>query len=96
MTAPVVITQKELAARTATLAALDPRSVQAVLRALTQVIGEQCRDQGKDIRVSGLGRFRARDTKARQVRNPRTGELQPVPARRRIVFKASSGLVRTL
>ncbi|MCY4592602.1 MAG: HU family DNA-binding protein [Alphaproteobacteria bacterium] len=91
-----VVTHRQLVARAAAAAALDERSVDIALRAITTVIGEECRDEGKDVRVHGFGRFRALDTRARKARNPRTGEMVDVPARRRIAFKASSGLAREL
>ena len=44
------------------------------------------------VRVTGVGVFTVRTLKARQGRNPRTGEAVEIPTRRRIAFKASKYL----
>jgi len=44
---------------------------------------------GRDVKISGLGNFEVRTKNARPGRNPRTGELVPISARRVITFKAS-------
>ena len=44
---------------------------------------------GRDVKISGLGNFEVRTKNARPGRNPRTGELVPISARRAITFKAS-------
>ena len=45
---------------------------------------------GRDVKISGLGNFEVRTKKARPGRNPKTGELVPITARRVITFKASN------
>jgi integration host factor subunit alpha len=45
---------------------------------------------GRDVKISGLGNFEVRTKNARPGRNPRTGELVPISARRAITFKASN------
>lgn len=48
--------------------------------------------QGEDVKISGLGNFHIRDKAPRPGRNPRTGELVPIDARRVVTFHASSKL----
>ena len=48
--------------------------------------------QGEGLDVRGFGSFKLRDQKARQGRNPRTGEALLIPAKRVVVFKPSKQL----
>jgi integration host factor subunit alpha len=47
---------------------------------------------GKPVKLSGFGNFVVRNKKERPGRNPRTGELIPVSARRVVTFKAGQKL----
>ncbi len=48
------------------------------------------------VRLSGFGRFRLRDKNERPARNPRTGEVAMVTARRVVTFSASRLLRRRI
>lgn len=48
--------------------------------------------KGEDVSIAGLGIFSAKERKARQARNPRTGEAISVPAMKVPKFKAAKGL----
>jgi len=48
--------------------------------------------RGEDVRISGFGNFQIRTKAARPGRNPRTGELIPIEARRVATFHASHKL----
>ncbi len=48
--------------------------------------------QGQDVKISGFGNFQIRTKAARPGRNPRTGELIPIEARRVATFHASHKL----
>jgi integration host factor subunit alpha len=48
--------------------------------------------QGSDVKISGFGNFQIRTKAARPGRNPRTGELIPIDARRVATFHASHKL----
>ena len=48
--------------------------------------------QGQDVKLSGFGNFQIRTKAPRPGRNPRTGELIPIAARRVVTFHASSKL----
>ncbi len=44
---------------------------------------------GNDVMISGFGKFSIRDKKARRGRNPHTGDILPLKARRVVIFKPS-------
>ncbi len=48
--------------------------------------------RGEDVKISGFGNFQIRTKAARPGRNPRTGELIPIQARRVATFHASHKL----
>jgi integration host factor subunit alpha len=48
--------------------------------------------EGQHVRLSGFGNFILRDKTARPGRNPKTGEIIPVTARRVVTFKPGSKL----
>jgi len=48
--------------------------------------------QGQDVKISGFGNFQIRTKAARPGRNPRTGELIPIEARRVTTSHASHKL----
>ena len=48
--------------------------------------------QGQDVKISGFGNFQIRTKAPRPGRNPRTGELIPIEARRVVTFHASHKL----
>ncbi|MEO0047894.1 MAG: hypothetical protein RLZZ410_853 [Pseudomonadota bacterium] len=49
-------------------------------------------DSGVDVKISGFGNFQLREKSARPGRNPKTGELVPISARRVVTFHASQKL----
>lgn len=49
-------------------------------------------DRGKKVSIPGFGTFGSRSRKARQARNPATGAVISVPARKYPVFKAGKTL----
>ncbi len=44
---------------------------------------------GEDVKISGFGNFRVREKRAREGRNPQTGEKMELSARRVVTFKPS-------
>lgn len=48
--------------------------------------------QGDAVKLSGFGNFQVRDKPARPGRNPKTGEVIPISARRVVTFHASQKL----
>lgn len=52
----------------------------------------QVLESGEDVKLSGFGNFTLRDKNERPGRNPRTGEMIPVSARRVVTFRAGQKL----
>ena len=48
--------------------------------------------KGDDVNFIGWGKFEVKDTPARIVRNPKTGEEVAIPAKKVVKFKAGRGL----
>ncbi len=48
--------------------------------------------RGNAVKLAGFGNFVLRDKRARPGRNPKSGELVPISARRVVVFSASRNL----
>ena len=48
------------------------------------------------VAISGFGTFKVKQTKARQGRNPKTGETIQIPAKRKVAFRASKELKEML
>lgn len=44
------------------------------------------------VRVDGFGTFKVAERAAREAKNPKTGEMVKVPAKKAVVFKAASAL----
>jgi len=58
------------------------RALEAILETLTATL-----KRGEKIDWRGFGVFKVREAKARQARNPRTGEMVEVPAKKVATFK---------
>ena len=49
-------------------------------------------EQGKQVKISGFGKFELRDKSSRPGRNPKTGEEIPITARRVVTFRSGQKL----
>ena len=49
-------------------------------------------EQGKQVKLSGFGKFELRDKTSRPGRNPKTGEESPITARRVVTFRSGQKL----
>jgi integration host factor subunit alpha len=49
-------------------------------------------EQGKQVKISGFGKFELRDKTSRPGRNPKTGEEIPIAARRVATFRSGQKL----
>ena len=70
------------------------QSVEQV-EALLEIIKETL-ESGDDVLVSGFGKFRVREKKARKGRNPATGENMILDPRRVVTFHCSGKLRRKI
>lgn len=65
--------------------------VEALLDTISQYV-----EQGHTIEIRGFGTFYSKERKPRPARNPRTGEVVPLPTRVVPLFKYSSDLKRKI
>ena len=63
------------------------RALDALIASVTESL-----QAGDDVALVGFGTFAVKERAARTGRNPRTGELIPIAARRVVTFHASSKL----
>jgi DNA-binding protein HU-beta len=63
------------------------RALDAVITVIKQAL-----EKGEKIDLRGLGIFKVRESKARQARNPRTGEPISIAAKKTAVFKPGKEL----
>ena len=61
------------------------------LEAFTTAISEALR-AGEEVQIPGFGKFYVRDQKAREGRNPQSGEKMKIPASKVPAFKAGKSL----
>jgi nucleoid DNA-binding protein len=69
-----VIKKKDLLSKLSNKSGKKQEVVEEVLKAFAEVIHEQVLLNGKTIRISGIGSFKQKLSKARTGRNPKTGE----------------------
>ena len=70
---------------------LNKRESKDMIDAFFDLIAERL-VEGEDVKISGFGNFQIRVKAPRPGRNPRTGELIPIEARRAVTFHASHKL----
>lgn len=76
----------ELEAKLAEKTDLPKATIQKVLVAYEEAIGESLKD-GQPVRLTGFGVFDVQHRKARKGRNPQTGAEIDIPASKRLTFK---------
>jgi DNA-binding protein HU-beta len=70
---------------------LTQGEVNRAIKGLVKAIQEALK-KGEVVSLSGLGSFRSKARKARQGRNPKTGEIIPVPPGKKVSFKPTTTL----
>ena len=73
----------------------DKKLVNSIVDSTFKVIASELKKQGK-MTCSSFGTFRVSKRKAREGRNPRTGESIKIEARKSVRFKPSKNLTKTL
>jgi DNA-binding protein HU-beta len=85
------MTQTQLATYLAEKVGIERKQSKGLLDELTALVVKQLKKEGV-LRLSGLGIFRKRKSKARIGRNPATGEQIKISARTRLRFTPAKGL----
>ena len=97
----VTVNKAEMVERIAEKTGMPIRDVRTIVDAIFDpdpaigVIAAQLK-VGDKVAISGFGTFEARQRKARQGRNPHTGEILDIPAMSAPAFKAGKPLKETL
>jgi DNA-binding protein HU-beta len=85
------LTKSELIAHIQNQTQLKTADVELVLTSFLDAVGTTLK-AGGEIRLLGFGTFGVTEAKAREGRNPRTGETISIKASKRPTFKAGKGL----
>lgn len=85
------MTKNELISIAANKTNMHKKTIEEVLTAILQSI-EESLVKGDKVQLVGFGTFEAKPRRAREGRNPQTGETIQIPATRVPVFKAGKSL----
>jgi integration host factor subunit alpha len=88
---PVALTKAELAASLVESIGLNGRESKELVDLFFEEICSRL-EQGDAVKLSGFGNFELREKRARPGRNPKTGEVVPITARRVVAFTAGEKL----
>ena len=83
--------RSELVAAMADQADLSRKDAEAALKAFTDIVSEELKNDGK-VQLVGFGTFEVSKRSAREGRNPQTGEVMPIAASKAPKFKAGKAL----
>ena len=75
----------DLAEKIAASHDLSRADAKKVLDSVIEAIADAA-SRGEEVAINGFGKFKVKDTAARQGRNPATGEIIDVAAARRLAF----------
>ncbi|WP_028358184.1 integration host factor subunit alpha [Brackiella oedipodis] len=90
-TKKATLTKAELAELLFDRVGLNKREAKDIVEAFFNEISKSL-VEGDTVKISGFGNFQVRDKNARPGRNPKTGEMIPIAARRVVTFHASQKL----
>lgn len=82
------LTKAELAELLFAQVGLNKREAKEMVEAFFEEI-RNALERGELVKLSGFGNFSVRDKASRPGRNPKTGEMVPIAARRVVTFHAS-------
>ncbi|UCC78760.1 MAG: integration host factor subunit beta [Candidatus Zixiibacteriota bacterium] len=83
------MTKADLVEQVAEKTGLTRTDVAATVDAFLDAV-KRTLENGSNIEIRGFGTFKIKPRKARKARNPRTGDVVPVPDRKIPVFKPSN------
>jgi integration host factor subunit alpha len=85
------VTKNELSEALFDQVGLNKREAKDMIDAFFDRIGQSL-ESGIEVKISGFGNFQLRNKSARPGRNPKTGQMIPIAARRVVTFHASQKL----
>lgn len=85
------MTKSELVSQLAKQTNLEKKQAKLFLETLTGLVRKEIK-KGKEIPLTGLGKFRVSRRKARMGRNPQTGEPLKIPAKKVVRFSIAKPL----
>lgn len=85
------MTKSELLAALAEQTGLKKTEVSSVMESLVNTVYKTLK-KDKKIKLEGLGVFQLKDRKARVARNPRTGEMVNVPAKKVVKLRVTKDI----
>ena len=85
----------QLIERVAQAAKIKKAAAGRAVKAMVKSIVDSVKSEGRMV-IAGLGTFKVKSTKPRTGRNPKTGESIQISAGKRVLFKPSLGLKKTL
>ncbi len=88
---PRTLTKAELAELLFDRVGLNKREAKDIVDTFFEEIRDSLA-RGVEVKLSGFGNFQVRDKPPRPGRNPKTGEVIPIEARRVVTFHASQKL----
>ena len=83
--------KKELIERVAEKAGVPKSEAQKHFEAFEKVVTEALK-AGEEVRITGFGKFSVKERKAREGRNPQTGEMMKISAQKVPAFSAGNAL----
>jgi len=84
----LIMKKTELVKEIAVKAEVSRKDAEKVLDSVVETIREEVKNNG-EIRVNGIWTFKKTERKARNARNPKTGETIKVPAKNAVSVKIS-------
>jgi len=85
------MTKAELVSAVASKAGITKKDADAAIKAAVEAITEALRN-GERVAIPGFGIFTVRERSARKGRNPRTGDVIEIKARKVVVFRPGKQL----
>ena len=85
------VTKNELSEALFNQVGLNKREAKDMIDAFFDRVAQSL-ETGVEVKISGFGNFQLRNKSARPGRNPKTGEMIPITARRVVTFHASQKL----
>lgn len=79
---------QELVSQLAARIELPKTQADVFVREFVELIADAV-TSGEEVTLIGFGKFKTKESAARQARNPKTGEMVEVPAKKKITFAPS-------